>query len=521
VAAIVLGAVGIWVVGSPIGGVHARLDVRNAEHVHVTEAVAVRFDQPVDLRKATVGLDLATPYVVTKQQDALVLTPKTQWEPGKRYTVVVGDIPDASHRSTLHSWHTVFTVQPRVGIASVLVDGRAADPKAVSMTAKSNLGLAFTVPMKTGTVTLTKDGQPIPAAQVQWSPDNQTANLTGITGVPYTAFSLGVAAGAYSVQNDPLTDTTGAAVSSLALEPTNPSSGIDSNFKPVGPIEIVIENSGEARPSTGLQQADMVYEYVSEYQISRMTAIYFNKPPGLVGPVRSCRMINPYLVFGYAGYEECSGASVGTLHYLFGNPDGWPLVPGVISDFDQGSHFFRVNFKAAPHNLYTDGDRAVTLRNQWAVPPPNYSLDPPHDDIDAGQPADAPSIPQHFVQWQYDDGSKQYLRFDHGTPYVDDGTHQQLHAKNVVILHVGFHDAGWVEDENGGAHSVWYDMLGAGPAEIWSNGKMVHATWHMGQGGAQAYYQNNQPVWFTDNDTGKVVELNSGLTWLHVVGNGQ
>jgi hypothetical protein len=506
-------------VNSPLGGVHARLDVRNAEHVHVTEAVTIRFDQPVDLKNTTVGLDLATPYAVTKQQDALVLTPATQWDPGKRYTVVVGNVPDSAHRSSLRSWHTVFTVQPRVGIASVLVDGKAADPKAVTVTSRSKLGLAFTVPMKTTTVTLTKDGQPLPVSQIQWSPDGLTASLTGITGVtPYTAFSLGVAAGAYSAQNDPLTETTGATVSSLAIEPTNPSSGIDANFKPVAPIEIVVENSGDARPAAGLQQADMVYEYVSEYQISRMTAIYFNKPPGLVGPVRSCRMINPYLVYAFAGYEECSGASVGTLHYLFGEP----LVPGAINDFDLRNHFYRVGFKAAPHNLYTDGDRAITLRNQWGVPPPNYVLDPPHDDINFAHTADAsPSVPQHFVQWQYDAGSKQYLRFDHGAPYIDDGVHQQVHAKNVVILHVGYHDAGWVEDENGGAHSVWYDMLGSGPADIWTNGTTVHATWHMGQGASQWYYENNQPVWFTDNDTGKVIELNSGLTWLHVVGNGQ
>jgi hypothetical protein len=124
------------------------------------------------------------------------------------------------------------------------------------------------------------------------------------------------------------------------------------------------------------------------------------------------------------------------------------------------------------------------------------------------------------VHWDYDAGSKQYVRSDHGTPFVDEQYHTVLHAKNVVVLHVGFHDAGWVEDDNGGAHSIWYDMLGSGPAEVWSDGKLVHATWHMGSGGTQWYFENHQPVWFTD-EQGKVMELNSGLTWIHVVGNGQ
>ena len=520
VVLVVAGAVYL-IVNSPVAGVHARLQVHDAEHVHINEPVEVKFDQKVDLSKATAQLDLNTPFAVAKQPNALILTPQKGWDAGKRYTVRVAGVDNMSHQPVLKGWHADFTVQPRVAISSVLVDGKPADPNNASMSLRSKIGLVFSVPMKTSTVTITKDGSPLAANQVQWSPDNTTATISGIAPVPYATTALGVAQGAYSASNEPMTDPAATAkVTAQPLLPTNPSSGIDANFKPVPPIEIVVENSGDARPQSGLQAADIVYEYVSEYSISRMTAIYFNKPPGLVGPVRSCRMINPYLVYAFDGYFECSGASVGTLHYLFGNPDGWPLVPGVINDFDQHNHFYRVGFKAAPHNLYTDGDRAVTIRNQWAVPPPTYSLDPPHDDVDMGQPADAPSVPLHFVQWQYDAGSKQYLRFDHGAPFMDDLAKAQLHAKNVVILHVGFHDAGWVEDDNGGAHSVWYDMLGSGPAEIWSDGKLVHATWHMGQGGAQSYYANNHAPYFTD-ENGKVIELNSGLTWIHVVGNGQ
>jgi hypothetical protein len=76
-----------------------------------------------------------------------------------------------------------------------------------------------------------------------------------------------------------------------------------------------------------------------------------------------------------------------------------------------------------------------------------------------------------------------------------------------------------VEDTNGGAHSVWYDMLGSGPARIWSDGHLVTATWHIGHAGInpQAYWLNDQAPWFTDS-AGDVIRLNSGLTWIHVVG---
>lgn len=518
VAVVAIAALAAFVLNSPVAGVHARLDVRNAERVHVTEPVEVRFDQAVDLRRATATLDPATPVNLSRRGDRLVLTPQTSWEPGKRYTLLIGGVRDRKQQPVLKGWRTIFTVQQRVGIVALLVDGKPADPARATMTPRSKLGIAFSVPMRTSTVTVLKDGAPLPATQLQWSSDSQAVTLNGISGVPYTPISLTVAQGAYSAQNEPTTEgVLSATVTPQALLPSNPSSGIDAGFKAAPPIMVVVENAGDARPQAGLQAADMVYEYVSEYSISRMTALYFNRPPGLVGPVRSCRMVNPYLGFAFDGYTMCSGASVGTLHYMFLDPI---LVPGSINDFDNGNHFYRVGFKAAPHNLYTDGDRALTLRGQWSLPPPPYAIDPPHEDVDMGQPADAPGVPLHFTQWQYDPASRQYLRFDHGAPFMDEGVHDQLHAKNVAIIHTGMHDAGWVEDDNGGAHSVWYDMLGSGPAEIWSDGKAVHATWHMGQGGPQWYYENHQPMWFTD-ESGRVMELNSGLTWLHIVGNGQ
>ena len=509
----------ILVLNSPIAGVHARLDVANPEHVRVLEPVTVRFDQAVDLSKTQVTFDLNAGYEVTKKSDRLVVTPLDPgWTPDKRYTLLLGDVPSSQHSATLHGWKATFTTQPRVGIAGVTVDGKPApDPKNVVMRQNSKLGLAFTTAMKPATVTVDISGQPLPAERLQWAANNESVTV-GVSPYPYKPFTVDVADGAASAQGDPLTSKLQATVTAQALLPSNPSSGITPGFQTLPPIEIVVENSGPARNQTGLQDADMVYEYISEYGIGRFTAIYFNRPPGLIGPVRSCRMINPYLGYGFGGETMCSGASVGTLHYMFYDPY---LVPGSINDFDRGNHFFRVNFKSAPHNVYTTGDNGVRLRDEWHLPPPPYQVDPPHSDIDFAQAADgSPSVPLHGVSWSYDGGSKQYLRTDQGTPFIDDQYHTQLHAKNVVVMHVGFHDAGWIEDDNGGAHSVWYDMLGSGPADIWSNGRAVHATWHMGNGGPQAFYENKQPVWFTD-DKGAVIELNSGLTWVHVVGNGQ
>ena len=112
-ALVVLAGAGSLLMSSPIAGVHARLDVHNAEHVHVNEPVTVRFDQAVDLKQATVALDPSIKYTELKQRDAFVLTPTAGWEPGKRYTVVIGSVSDTAHKSTLRSWRASSAVKAR------------------------------------------------------------------------------------------------------------------------------------------------------------------------------------------------------------------------------------------------------------------------------------------------------------------------------------------------------------------------------------------------------------------------
>lgn len=292
------------------------------------------------------------------------------------------------------------------------------------------------------------------------------------------------------------------------FEPSNTTSNIGSNYSTVPPIQIVVENSDPARPQRGLQQADLVFEYVSEYSITRMTTIYFNRPASQIGPVRSCRLVNIALGEAFSGALMCSGLSHGTdLRLRAANPP----VHYVTNDHDPDSHFTRVSFNFAPHNLFTDAARALRWRSESHAPTPDYSIDGAHADLASGAPSAAPRVPLHGVTYSYDPGSTSYLRFDHGSPFVDGATNQQLHVKNVILMHVPYQVMDYVEDESGGARSVFYSLIGSGPAEIYSDGALIQATWHM---------RTDLPVYFTDAQ-GNVIRLNTGLTWIHVLGNGQ
>ena len=415
------------------------------------------------------------------------------------------------NRSTPH--HRTVQPKPTPAVsAQFVVDGSPASGT-VNVTARSDVRVAFTAQVPPASITITLDGRRLPADSLAWSPDLLSVGVPLAGVVPYQPVELAVRARSPIVTPAPLQ------ARMLATVPANSTTGVQPGFRPQTPVEIVVENSGPARPQSGLQDADAVYEYLSEYGITRMTAIYFAHIPAQVGPLRSCRMINPYLGYAYAGLTICSGVSDGTGGWIVGTTPGSRPIAYLMESNDRGGHFFRVGFRAAPHNLYTSGDRAEPLRSELSVPGADYAVDPPHGDVLAGQPADPPQVPLHGVTYAYDGGSGQYFRFDQGAPFGDQVTGQQVHAKNVVLLHVPFRDAGWVEDDNGGAHSVWYDMLGSGPGEVYSDGQVVHATWHMGAAG-QSYFDNRTPLWFTD-EAGKVLLLNTGLTWIHVIGSGQ
>jgi hypothetical protein len=495
--------------------IHPRLDVAQSNRVRILEPVTVRFDQAVDPSSVRVGIKPATDIRVSSASDRIVISPSLRWEPGQRYTVELHNVRNKQHLATLNEWKTTFQTQPPIGVAGFFVGGNAVSKEAV-VPVTSKVLVKFVGPMRPSTVTMAINNAELPNSALVWSEASDQVTVTPPNPVPYQAFVLAVKPGGRTAAGDYLTDTDALSLYPYPQVATNLSSGVGPDFKPTPPIEIVLENTDAAKPQSGLQSSDIAVEYISEYQITRITAIYFNNLPSLIGPIRSCRMANTYLAFAYRGNFMCSGASVGTLHYLFGDAT-LPTIPGSINDVDHGSHFFRTDSRPAPHNVFTDAGRAQSLR-QWARPPGRYVLDPPHPDQDMGEPADPPSVPLHSAGYVYDGGGF-YLRYDRGAPLVDAATGSQIHVKNVVLVHVPFRDAGWVEDDNGGAHSVWYEMTGSGPAEIYSNGKLVHATWHLGSPG-QWYFENDQPYWFTD-EQGRYIDLNSGLTWIHLVGNGQ
>lgn len=119
---------------------------------------------------------------------------------------------------------------------------------------------------------------------------------------------------------------------------------------------VMIENSPDARPQSGLAEADVVFEAVAEGGITRFIALYQNSRPSLIGPVRSLRA---YYADWAAGFDP-SVAHVG------GSGDALTMIRsgnyGVdIDQFFNAGAYWRANDRAAPHNVYTNFEKLDAL----------------------------------------------------------------------------------------------------------------------------------------------------------------
>ena len=130
-----------------------------------------------------------------------------------------------------------------------------------------------------------------------------------------------------------------------------PLTGLGTNEElPKRVVMVMINNAPQARPQSGLDSADIVYEVLAEGSITRLVGLYHSREPKVIGPVRSIR---PYYIDIGSGFEAI-------MVHAGGSPDALTTLKGMAhmdEIYNAGGFFWRENFRKAPHNLYTDLDR--------------------------------------------------------------------------------------------------------------------------------------------------------------------
>lgn len=237
-------------------------------------------------------------------------------------------------------------------------------------------------------------------------------------------------------------------------------------------IAVKIDNHANARPQSGIDQANAVIEIPVE-GITRFIALFHDRDSEYLGPVRSAR--------------PTDGKVLRPLGATFAISGGQNWIVSSIRNEDVNligenrPEMFRINERHAPHDLYTNTNllREVADEREYPDDPPPKLFE--FGPLPAGS-VRATEIVMDFgnafvVTWNYDVASRQYLREFGGTPATvvsEEGEESPLAADTIVVLLA----RRYIEQAPAGGTSVpAIDTIGSGEAFVFAGGRMLAGTW--------------------------------------------
>jgi hypothetical protein len=309
------------------------------------------------------------------------------------------------------------------------------------------------------------------------------------------------------------------------------------------PITVMIENSADARPQSGISKADVVYEAVAEGGITRFLAIFYCGAAAedvKVAPVRSARV---YFIDWAAAYgKNPIFMHVGGANDFAGTGDtikearalellqtlGWRVPKGNDFDttYDSGYPVFWRNYDrldrpvATEHTMMASLDQAYLQAEKrgfaakdkngvsWDI---NFKPWRFADGKSQSQSVKEISFdfwsnkPEYSVTWKYDPANNEYLRFNGGVEHKDHENNEQIKAKNVAII---FTQEKTSVDRN--KHNL-YTTIGKGNALIFQNGEAIEATWEK---------ESRESMIIFRDKKGKEISFVRGPIWVEILAIG-
>ncbi|PFG40354.1 Protein of unknown function (DUF3048) [Georgenia soli] len=279
-------------------------------------------------------------------------------------------------------------------------------------------------------------------------------------------------------------------------------------------LSVKVENSAAARPQTGLEEADIVWEEMVEGGITRFNVAYHSVVPDEVGPIRSVRPMDAAISGPVGGLLAFSG---GVPPYIQAASDAGLQI---LSNDDGDPGFYRTSGRRAPHNVYGSGAEFFAAADDAHRAPPKQQFAYADDAASSsavlhGQPATGIDVrfPRANPGWTWQAqgdagrgwGPGVWVRDEAGVPQRSaDG--DALVATNVVVLRVQIVQT---EARDAAGNPVPETVLsGQGDAHVGTGGHAIEATWS--KAGAR------EPLVLKDKD-GREVELAPGSTWIELV----
>lgn len=266
---------------------------------------------------------------------------------------------------------------------------------------------------------------------------------------------------------------------------------------------IMLENSPDARPQSGLKDSGVVFEAIAEGGITRFLALYQQEKPQLVGPVRSVRLYYVQWAMPFNASIAHIGGSLFALR---------EVRNGKHRDIDQffnANAYWRAKDRYAPHNVYTSFQRLDALNASKGYTSSTFTGFPRKDGavspaINASSIQVKISSPAYNSSYGYDATTNTYHRSQGGAPHMDREA-GLITPSTVVVMNVAMTRI--LED----GYREQITTVGSGPVTIFQDGIVTTGTWSKPSPEAQISFKTPD---------GKDIALNRGQTWITAIPNG-
>jgi len=263
------------------------------------------------------------------------------------------------------------------------------------------------------------------------------------------------------------TTTEAATTTTVPAKPVYPLTGVE-NPDPVvaaRPALIVkIDNASGARPQSGFNEADLVFEEIVNDHITRFAMVFQSGDSDPVGPIRSGRLQDVDL---FTALD----------HPLFAWSGGNKTVTNEINSSElvnigpsRAAVYYRAKDRKIPHNLYSN-TAALYTQTPPVAPPAKQQFKyrelgaPAAGTPSAGVTVKLDSID---VRWDWNAADGVYYRTMEGSRHMDRNS-GQVSTNNVVVLAM--------EYAPGISGSPDAQTLGSGEAFVFTGGNYIHGTW--------------------------------------------
>lgn len=270
-------------------------------------------------------------------------------------------------------------------------------------------------------------------------------------------------------------------------------------------MAVKIDNHHNARPQSGIQEADAVVEIRVEGSFTRFIAVFHGADSEYLGPIRSARPSDAMVVLPLSASMVVSG--------------GQPWVRAGISALgvpfltETASGMFRISSRRAPHNLYgsTVDLRETADSRGFSDEVPSQPWLPFGEMHEAAEEATSAQITfarGTTVTWDWD--GEMWARTFGATPSTwrdQDGETGKVTADTVVALVGNFYTASPPAGQSGSAVPAT-NTVGEGRAVILAEGKVIEGTW--------SRESAEEPFTLLTTD-GEPMLVPPGLLWLSIV----